>query len=113
MSAQEWARGDGTARPVGDFLRGLMRRKRFEQKRKYGALAEAWVQLVGEAIGARTRICGFDEGRLVVEVDSSALLYEMNGFMKQQILAGLQGDDAGRDVVEIRFRLANGARIEQ
>lgn len=113
MIAGAWGRSDDRARPLGDILRALMRRKRFEQKSKYGSLVDAWAELVGDEVAARTRICAFDEGQLLVEVNSSALLHELNGFMKQQILASLQAGDAGRDVAEIRFRLTNGAKIEQ
>jgi len=97
------------ARPIGDVLKALLRRKRFLQKGKYSALTTAWVELVGEAVAARTRIRSFQEGKLTVEVTSSVLLHELNGFMKQQLLSGLRACDAGRDVAELRFCLGQGS----
>ena len=97
------------ARPIGDVLKALLRRKRFLQKGKYPALTEAWAELVGEAIAARTRIRSFEEGKLTIEVTSSVLLQELSGFMKQQLLAGMQGCKGCKDVAELRFCLGDAA----
>ena len=96
------------AQPIGDVLKALMRRKKFYQKGKYSALQTAWRELVGESIAERTRVRQFKEGTLTVEVSSSVLLHELNGFMKPQLLSGLQESKEGRDVAELRFRLGNG-----
>lgn len=98
----------GAARPLGEILKRILRRKRLHQKGKYGALSVAWEELVGEGVASRTRIGAFDEGELVVEVDSAALLHELNSFMKDQLLAGLRATDGGRDVAGLRFRLRPG-----
>ena len=95
---------------IGDVARKVLRRKKFYEKGRYGALVDAWSGLVGAAIAARTRIRSFTEGELVVEADSSVLLHELNGFMKQDLLAALQQLDAGRDVAALRFCLGNGSR---
>jgi predicted nucleic acid-binding Zn ribbon protein len=97
------------ARPIGDVLKALLRRKKFLQKGKYAALTQTWAELVGTAIAARTRIRAFQEGRLTIEVTSSVLLHELNGFMKPQLLSGLQAGKGGRDVAELRFCLGNEA----
>ena len=103
-----WEPGD-RARPIGDVLKALLRRKKFLQKGKYPALTQAWAELVGEAISARTRVRSFQEGKLTVEVTSSVLLQELSGFMKPQLLAGMQGCKAGKDVAELRFCLGDAA----
>ncbi len=97
------------ARPIGEIARALLRRKKFHEKGKYGALVDAWADLVGESIAARTRIRAFRGGELVVEVGSSVLLHELNGFMKEQLLAGIQSTEGGRDVASLRLCLGNGA----
>ncbi|MCK4373950.1 MAG: DUF721 domain-containing protein [Candidatus Brocadiae bacterium] len=94
------------ARPLGEIMRGLLRRKKFREKGKYGALVDAWCELVGEAIAARTGIRSFKDGELVIEVDSSALLHELNSFMKQQLLQGLRESRGGRDVAALRLCLS-------
>lgn len=107
MSPVTWHRGGRGARPVGDIIRSLLRRKKFHEKRKYGPLVDAWSQLVGETIACRTHIGAFAEGELTVEVDSATLLHELNGFMKQHLLAGLQATRPGRDVAMLRFCLVS------
>ena len=93
-------------RPIGEIVRALVRRKRFRQKGRYSGLTEAWRELAGQGVAARTRIRSFEEGRLVIEVETPALLHELNGFMKEHLLQGLQAMSAGRDVAELRLRLA-------
>ena len=108
MSTTSGSRHSGAARPIGEIIEGLVRRKRFYEKSKYGALVDAWTELVGERIAERTRISSFKDGELVVDVDSSVLLHELAGFLREQLLAGIQGAKAGRDVARIRFRLGHG-----
>ena len=106
------ASGD-RARPIGDVLKALLRRKKFLQKGKYPALTEAWSELVGQGIAARTRIRSFSEGKLTIEVTSSVLLHELSGFMKQQLLAGMQATKGGKDVAELRFCLGDSSKASE
>jgi predicted nucleic acid-binding Zn ribbon protein len=108
VNGSPWSAPQDRARPIGDVLKALMRRKKFLQKGKYAGLTQTWAELVGEAIATRTCVRSFQEGKLTIEVVSSALLHELNGFMKPQLLAGLQGAKGGRDVVELRFCLRSG-----
>ena len=71
-------------RTIGDVARALLRRKKFREKGRYGALVDAWQELTGEEIAARTQIRSFKDGELVIEVESSVLLHELNGFLKEQ-----------------------------
>ncbi len=105
MTSEMPRRGEDRARPVGEVIRALVRRKRFHEKGRFGPLAQAWTEMVGEAIARRTRVHDFNDGTLTVEVDSPALLHELNGFMKEDLLAGLRGGRPGRDVNALRFRL--------
>ncbi|MFO8007718.1 MAG: DUF721 domain-containing protein [Candidatus Brocadiia bacterium] len=103
-------RSGAQARPIGQIARRILREKRAYQKGKYGALQNAWAELVGEALAARTQIRSFDGGELVVGVDSSVLLHEMNGFMKDELLRQVQQTRAGRDVASLRFCLRGRTR---
>ena len=98
------------ARPLGEILRAMLGRKRFRQKGRYSAFVAAWQEVAGQAIAERSRVRVFKDGQLVVEVDSSALLHELNGFLKQDLLAGIQSTKAGREVVELRLCLASGTQ---
>jgi predicted nucleic acid-binding Zn ribbon protein len=93
------------ARRVGDVLPRLLREKRFFEKSRYGPLVEAWRQVVGEAVAARTRIVGYRRGRVTVEVDTAALMHELSGFQRSAILAELQRTPGGEDAADLRFRL--------
>lgn len=93
------------AAPIGKILNQLLVKKRFSQKRKHRRLADAWERAVGASVAQSTRIAGFRGGRLVVEVDSPAMLQELSGFMRLALLEELRTRPGGREVVDITFRL--------
>jgi len=97
--------GSGAARPIGEILKALLRSKRFYERRKYGALVDAWRTVVGEDIARHTRIVAFEGGEVLVEVDAPVLLHELSGFMRSALLAHLQRTRGGEDVAALRFRL--------
>jgi len=94
-----------TARSFGDVVRAVLRRKKFAEKGRYGRLVKVWNDLVGPGVAEHTRVKAFQDGRLVVDVGSPALLHELNGFLKDSLLAGMQSTDAGRDIARLEFRL--------
>jgi predicted nucleic acid-binding Zn ribbon protein len=100
-------RAGSEARPFGQIARELLKHKRFHEKGRFGPLSDEWQALVGDEWAARTKISAFKEGVLVVEVDSPVLLHEMTGFLRGQLLAGLQASAAGRDVVDLRLKLGS------
>lgn len=112
MSPSVRQRNGGNARPFGEIARALLRKKKFHEKGKFGALVDAWGGLVGQAVAERSRIRAFKDGVMVVEVDSPVLLHELNSFMKKHLLVSLQATEGGRDVAEIRLCLgtARGSR---
>jgi hypothetical protein len=93
------------ARPFGAIAKELLRRKKFQEKGRYGALEATWRELVGEELALRTCIASVRAGELEIAVDSPVLLQELDGFMKNQLLGALRATDAGRDVAVLRFRL--------
>lgn len=100
-------------RPFGDVARRLLRRKKFAEKGRYGALSAAWAQVAGDGVAEHTRITAFKDGTLVVEVDSPTLLHELNGFLKDSLLAGLQASKAGRDIAQMELRLGIARRGDE
>jgi hypothetical protein len=94
------------AKRFGDVMHKLLRAKRFYQKSRYGPLVTAWEEVAGEEIASRTRISGYEHGRLTIQVGSSVLMQELSGFLKSALLQELQRRPAGRDVVDLRFTLA-------
>ena len=101
--------GNTSARKFGDVLKRLLKTKRFYEKSKFGALSEAWRQVVGEEIAEQTKIVSYQHGSLKVEVDSSVLLHELSGFMEDTILQELQQTSGAEDVVDLRFCLGSNS----
>jgi len=99
--------GDRPARRAGDVVSALLRRLRFYERGKYGALADAWRAAAGERMVEHTRIAGLERGRLIVEVDEPGVLHELSGFLSGEILERLRATPGGADVAEIRFRLGS------
>ena len=72
------------------------------------ALARVLGRAEEEALPAR--VCGLRRGELTVEVDGSALLGELQGFLADQLLEALTaelppGRDPARCIRKIRYRL--------
>jgi len=99
----------GASKSFGHVLKEVLREKRFYQKARYGRLAQAWENVIGEEISRLTRITGYSNGRLVIEVASSALLQELSGFMKPLLLEKLRTEQGAQDVVSLEFRLGTQA----
>jgi len=102
------------AKAFGEVLGGVLRRKRFYEKTKFGGLVDAWRDVVGEALAEQTSISSYAHGLLKVEVDSSVLLQELAGFLTPVLLQQMRSTKAGRDVAGIRFclRTQDAARGE-
>ena len=97
--------GERGVKSLGRVLARVLKGKRFYEKKRYGALVEAWRQTVGEEVAAHTRISRFDHGRLTVEVDTPILMHELTGFLRSAILQQIQSAPGGEDVADLRFRL--------
>lgn len=88
-------------RVISEFVaaRGLAGTKGLEQIR------QAWRDAAGEAIGAKTEVVDFYRGIVHVGVANSALLNELIGFHRQQLLEALRDRFAGLRIRDIKFRL--------
>ncbi len=98
-------RRGGEPELVGDVLRRLMRDVAPRRSvRRRDVVREAWEQAAGPALAEETRPATLRGGVLTVEVRSAALLHELEGFRRDELLARVL--DAGvRDVTGLRFRL--------
>jgi len=89
---------------IESFLRqsGLSRRSAQDH------LGRAWVEAAGPEAALHTRITRtIRRGVLNVEVDSSALLAELSGFRKPEILAVLRERFKREYIEDIRFKLGS------
>lgn len=104
------AEQDGRARgaePIGDILARLAPRYTGRRRRKArNRVHEAWERAAGPELVEDARPGPLHKGVLTIEVRSAALLSELEGFRKQQLLSRLlEEDDSGR-VTGLRFRIA-------
>jgi hypothetical protein len=103
------ANGCGPER-LGDILpRAVVKPAR--RNRSLLARAERkWSRAVGEALAVHCWPRSLRRGLLTVEVDSSALLAEMGGYRRAELVGKLAGEPEPLGVREIRFVLAEGDR---
>ena len=67
-------------------------------------MADAWRRSVPEKVFESTRLIRVREGVIHVGVTSSALLFELDGFLKQEILTRFRQNQAGY-IRDLRFKL--------
>ena len=72
-------------------------------------MGRAWCEIVGLETAKHTRLSRtLRRGVLLVEVDSAALLAELSGFQKTQILTALRDKVKQKYIEDIRFKLGVG-----
>jgi predicted nucleic acid-binding Zn ribbon protein len=96
-------RRGGAPEPVGDVLRRILREVRPEHRRRKG-VAEAWSAAAGPELAEETRPATLQRGVLVVEVRSTALLAELQGFRRDELLARLLAAEPSGRITGLRFR---------
>jgi len=85
------------------------------QKRAYArplalaGLREAWKRAAGERIAERTRVAGWRDGTLTVEVPSASQRYELEAFHAATLLSALGQDSTIPRVTRLVFRIGNSS----
>src|SRR5436190_1296569 len=102
MSTETERRG-GTPSPIGDVLRGILKDAKPAARR--GGIGAAWAQAAGDELSADTRPSTLQRGVLTVEVRSTPLLAELEGFRKDELLARLLATGTSGRIHGLRFRL--------
>jgi len=91
---------------IGEILSAFLQQGGLAQKLKHLEIYDAWGQVVGPAILPHTRIAGFAQNKLYVQVDSAAHMQELQTFYKKQILQALQARVPRVRILDIVFRPA-------
>lgn len=81
-----------------------MKENKVEERLESESVFSLWEKVVGGEIGRHTRVVLFNNGELVVEVDSAPLLNELSTYYKQEILDSLKEHEEFRRVHTLRFR---------
>ena len=108
MAPQRRRRGGGP-QPVGDILARYMRTSGLKEKLRSPAIYDCWPEVVGPDACCHSRVVGFSNCTLYVEVDSAPWLHMLSAFKKQELLQDLRQLVRGVRVNNIKFRIGSAA----
>jgi len=100
------ARRGGTDR-LGDVLAALLQKRSYGRPLALQSWREAWGRAAGERLAARSRVAGYRDGTLTIEVTSAAQRYELEAFHGSELLARLHKDAAAGVVRKLVFRVGS------
>jgi hypothetical protein len=103
------ADGSGPER-LGDVLPRAVVRPARRGKSLIGRAVRKWGLVAGERVVAHSRPRAFRRGLLTVEVDSSALLAELSGLRRGELLRRLAGEPEPLGIRDVRFVLSEGGK---
>ncbi len=106
MSAEDGGeRRGGQPEPIAAILSRYMRGVQPSPRRARSGIAAAWQTICGPELAEETHAASLRKGVLTVEVRSNALLSELAGFRRDDLLGRLlEADTTGR-IRGLRFRL--------
>lgn len=106
-------RGGGKRRAgpeaIGDILKREVRPKVRRRRRDEDRARRKWPQVVGADLASRTAVMSFRRKVLRVQVDSSALLAELDGIYKKELISALAEGEDPVMVRTIEFQLAGAS----
>ena len=94
-------------RRLGDLVSELFARRIIRGPVEGEELALAWREVSNPAWLHVTRVIALKNDVLIIEVASSATLFELNNFHKKQLLANLKRRLGDRRVRDLRFQHAS------
>jgi hypothetical protein len=95
-------KGSSAPRRLGEILPETLKKKALYLPTKDRPLIDAWNQAVGPQIGSKAQPDRLKDDVLYVRVSTSVWMHELQ-FMKQDIIAKLNGIIGGNPVTQIRF----------
>jgi len=94
-------------RRLGDLVSELFARRIIRGPVEGEQLTLAWQEVADPAWLHATRVLALRNDVLIVEVSSSAILFELNTFHKKQLLANLKRRMGEQRVRDLRFQHAS------
>ena len=82
-----------------------MRDVRPPRRKRRDRILETWAFVAGPELAAETRPATLRAGVLTIEVRSTALLHELDGFRRDELLELVLARDTTGRVTGLRFRL--------
>ena len=104
MGAQ---RRGGEPRAVGDVLAKFLRASGLKEKLRSPQVYDCWPEVAGVEACSHSRVVGFTNCVLHVEVDSAPWLQMLATFRKAELLQNLKERMTGVRITDIRFRIGH------
>jgi predicted nucleic acid-binding Zn ribbon protein len=96
-------------KPMADLLQNVCRKAGLSERLWQQSLITDWESLVGKTVAAHTRPGELQHSTLVIYVDSSPWLSELQRTFARRILASLQERYDSRRIRTLRWRLDPGS----
>ncbi|MDD5556135.1 MAG: DUF721 domain-containing protein [bacterium] len=93
------------AAPIGEILAKVLKKLGLERRAREARIVTEWERLVGGRIAAHTRPAGIRGVTLIVHVDSSVWLSELQRYFKEGMLERIRGELGDSRIRDIRFRI--------
>lgn len=97
----------GGPQPISVALAELIARRGWARATADDDLSRVWAEVAGERVAKRTRVGRIKRRVLHVAVESSALLGELAGFRKDDLLARLNERRPELGLEDLKFRLGS------
>jgi len=94
----------GSAAPLGEALKGYLRKSGLATAARYPRVQESWERIVGPDLAKHTQISACRRGTLEVSADSSALLNDLS-FHREALLKDIQREVKRPFISRISFIL--------
>lgn len=91
--------------PIGEVLGRLLKKLGLEKRTRQARIALEWGRVVGETIARHSKPVGVRGKTLLVNVDSSVWLAELDRYFKDAMLAKIRDELGETRIGEIRFRI--------
>ena len=94
---------------IGRLIQQILVRQGGQGRLAMQSVCEAYLRIADDRLARRTRVTGLRAGLVTIEADSSALAYELHGFLGAQILEKLRAEPGAENVRRIRFVVGAGS----
>lgn len=88
---------------LGGLLNGLIRRKGIAEESSVGGLADTWKKCCDERVAAKSFVRRQKGDLLEIAVTNGAILEELTGFLKHDLLIQMQQAHPESDIKSLRF----------
>ncbi len=90
-------------RALGDVVREFLEVSGLSRRAELAPVETAWRKVAGPEVSARTRLMGITRYVVTIEVGSPALLAELSGFRRRDLVARMAAELPNQLVKDIKF----------